>query len=308
MTSLIDLLNNYLDSIRSLNYSHYSIRTAHFNVIAFLRYLKDYFFVETADKIRQHQLEEWLNHLNAHRTTKGRPLHPKSINKRIENVRGYFKYLLRHGFIQRRLIDYLVYVKEPKMLPGSVLTHTQTKQLLRQINTTTPTGHRDRAMVELLYSGGIRAGELLGLNISDINLKERTVRVMGKGRKERIVPIGATACRYLESYIVAVRSFLVRNREETALFLNHNGARLPYFTLRKLVHFYADNANMTVNVTPHTFRRSCTTELIRGGADLYHVKEILGHDTLETLKAYTQLTIIDLKKTHVKCHPRERDT
>jgi site-specific recombinase XerD len=104
----------------------------------------------------------------------------------------------------------------------------------------------------------------------------------------------------------AVRPFLVRDPNEPAFFLNHVGRRMPYHTFRRIVGHYVAKAGLPSHVSPHTFRRSCTTELIRGGANLYHVKELLGHESLDTLKHYTKLNIQDLKETHRKCHPRER--
>jgi site-specific recombinase XerD len=161
-------------------------------------------------------------------------------------------------------------------------------------------------LLELLYSTGIRAGEALGLDISRIDLKNATALVYGKGRKERVVPIGATALRHLESYLAAVRPFLLHEPGEQAVFLDAQGQRLPYHVFRRLVHRYAAAAGITLNVTPHTFRRSCTTELLRSGANMYHVKDLLGHESLDTLKHYAKLTITDLRETHRKCHPRER--
>jgi len=107
-------------------------------------------------------------------------------------------------------------------------------------------------------------------------------------------------------YLKAVRPFLLKKADEQALFLNQAGERMPYHTFRRMVQRYAQAAGLDIKVTPHTFRRSCTTELIRGGANLYHVKELLGHENLETLKHYTKLTIEVLKATHARCHPRER--
>jgi site-specific recombinase XerD len=112
--------------------------------------------------------------------------------------------------------------------------------------------------------------------------------------------------RLLKSYLKAVRPFLLSQADEPALFLNHAGQRMPYHTFRRIVHRSAEAAGLEINVTPHTFGRSCTTELVRGGANLYHVKELLGHENLETLKHYTKLTIEDLKATHARCHPREQ--
>jgi len=140
-----------------------------------------------------------------------------------------------------------------------------------------------------------------------VDFKNRTMMVTGKGDKQRVVPIGRTALRHLETYLAAIRPYLLCDRTQTALFLNHKGARLKYKAFLKCVHIHSRRMGYT-DVTPHTFRRSCTTELIRGGANMYHVKELLGHESLDTLKHYTKLTINDLKKTHEKCHPRERDS
>jgi integrase/recombinase XerD len=112
---------------------------------------------------------------------------------------------------------------------------------------------------------------------------------------------------YIENYLNGIRPHLQANLEEKALFLYQFGQRYPYHTLRRRLHAYAGKAGIDIQVTPHTFRRSCTTELLRGGANMYHVKEMLGHESLDTLKHYARLTITDLKKTHRKCHPRERE-
>jgi site-specific recombinase XerD len=154
---------------------------------------------------------------------------------------------------------------------------------------------------------GIRASELLGLDVKDVDFANGTAWVVGKGQKERMVPVGRTALGILENYVKGVRPFLLKESGEQALFLDDFGKRHPYHTLLRLVHGVARAARAPVNVTPHTFRRSCTTELLRGGAGMYHVKELLGHDSLDTLKHYAKLTISDLKKEHQRCHPRERD-
>lgn len=195
-------------------------------------------------------------------------------------------------------------------MPRSGLTHAQVRKLLHKIDTGTEEGHRNRAILELLYTSGIRARELLGIDLPDMDLDRGTALVHGKGAKDRVVPIGKTALRWLHSYVVAVRPFLLARHgddpHETALFLNSHGRRLGYHGLQRAIRALRDKLGLE-DVTAHTFRRSCTTELIRSGANVYHVKELLGHASLRTLSPYTRLTIVDLKKTHAKCHPRERD-
>jgi len=162
-------------------------------------------------------------------------------------------------------------------------------------------------MLEVLYTAGIRANELMTLNLSSIDWTQATAIVMGKGNKERVVPLGKTAMRWLENYVKGIRPFWIRDVAETALWLNRRGQKLGYEPLLDLVHRQARRVGLPESVTPHTFRRSCTTELIKSGANLWHVKELLGHESLETLEHYALLTITDLKKTHAKCHPRERE-
>jgi len=299
-------LADYLDYKLALNFSPATCDSTRRNCRAFFRWLAAHCEVTTSDRLRKEQLERWQKHMAAHQTKKGTPLKAKSINKSVECVRDFLKYLVFHGHVPQTLLDALQYVKEPKTLPGSVLTHAEVRKLLRRMDTTTPEGHRDRAMLELLYSSGIRVGELLGLDVEDINLAHAAATVTGKGKKDRVVPIGRTALRYVESYIVAVRPFLMVERTERALFL-HRGKRVRYQRLLRTIHAAAARVGIDKQVSPHTFRRSCTTELIRSGANMYHVKELLGHESLATLKHYAKLTILDLKETHAKCHPRERE-
>jgi len=304
--TLPDQLADYIAHAQSLRVSAYTIRNARYHLQNFLDWLETTRQITTADRLNATALETWQKHLANHRTHKGLPFKPSSMNKQIESLRGFIKYLAGHGIIPQALADKLQYVKTPHLLPSSVLDHAQMKALLRSTGTGDAQSYRDQTMLELLYSSGIRAGELLGLNVADVDLANATAIVMGKGSKQRVVPIGKTALKLLESYIRAVRPFLQHDPQQQALFLNRDGERMPYHTLLRNVHQYANTQHLEINVTPHTFRRSCTTELIRGGANLYHVKELLGHESLETLRHYTRLTINDLKKTHEKCHPREQ--
>jgi len=307
MITLTDLLEECLTHQRSLRYSSYTSRQYLYNVGEFIRWLAVHARIDTPARLRKNHLMNWQKHVARLTTTKGRPLKARSINKKIENVRGFLAYLAAAGHVQKRLLDALAYVKEPKILPTSVLRHDQVRQLLETIDTGSAQGYRNRTMLEILYSSGLRIGELLGMNTDSVDFPNATALVMGKGSKERVVPIGHTALRYLETYIKAVRPYLVRRDGERALFLDDTGKRMPYFTFRRMVHRQAAAAGLDGSVTPHTFRRSCATEMLRGGAGMYHVKEMLGHESLDTLKHYAKLTIRDLKATHKKCHPRERD-
>ena len=304
--TLMELLAEFLEHLRARRYSANTVKQNRYGNLLFLRWLQDAQGVATPERLRRAHLEAWQKHLGT-QTVKGRPLRPRTLNKRIETVRNLLKHLAGQGYTARQLEEAIQYVKEPQVLPGSVLSHAQARKMLEGVATDTPAGYRNRTLLELLYTSGIRAGELIGMDAGHVDFANGTAWVRGKGEKERVVPIGRTALDLLENYVKGVRPFLLRDAAEQALFLDEQGRRLPYHTLRRLVHACADRAGLAVNVTPHTFRRSCTTELIRGGAGMYHVKELLGHESLDTLKHYAKLTIRDLKKEHQRCHPREKD-
>ncbi len=306
MKTLKEHLNDYFDWRRSLKLSSETIAKNKYSIMPFIKWLETMYQIDSPDRIYKNHLYEWQKHIGGMRTRKGHPIKPRTINTYNEGIKGFLTWLADNGCIRKDYPLIVQYVKKPITLPGSVLSHDKMKKMLSHIPTNNNLGYRDRAMLELLYSTGVRAAELLGLNTFDVDFKNKTIFVTGKGNKQRVVPIGKTAIRHLETYIKAIHPYLAQDHRESGLFLNTKGKRLTYREFLKCVHTHAERLKHT-NVTPHTFRRSCTTELIRGGANIYHVKELLGHESLDTLKHYTKLTINDLKKTHEKCHPREQD-
>ncbi len=307
MKTINDYITIYLIYLKSIRQSPETIRKKREYLKRFSKWLLEKYQVKIVGDINHEKLKNWHQHLSTLKNPKGYPLQATTINRHLVTIRGFLKYLAKDSTVQSSLQEALPYLQEPKKLPGSVLPHAQVKKLLTKISTNSTEGHRNRTMLELLYSSGIRANELLYLNVADINFSHETAFIQGKGDKERMVPIGNTARRFLESYIVAVRPYLLQDRAEKALFPGKNGKRLSYAAFRRAIVSIVDNAGFD-DVTAHTFRRSCTTELIRSGANMYHVKELLGHESLDTLKHYAKLTILDLKKTHKKCHPREKDS
>ncbi len=306
MKTFKEWLAEYVEHALAVGKSPVYLRTVRFQALGFVRWARRKRHVGTADQLNRAHLDAWTVHLAAYRTAKGLPLKPSSVNKHIESVRGFLHWLAARAVIPAVLVNALDYIREPRLLPASVLRHAQIKALSKTIAATTVTGLRDRAIVEFLYSTGIRAGELCALDVADIDFENALALINGKGNKQRMVPIGKTALRLLKRYLHGVRPRFAPAPDEHALWLNAHGTRLRYHTLLLRVHRQAVGANLPAHVTPHTFRRSCTTELIRGGANLWHVKELLGHENFDTLHHYTRLTILDLKKTHARCHPRER--
>lgn len=305
--SIIDHVAQYLERLTSLNYSPRSVQEEGYTLKRFGRWLEQNCQCVRPDSIRRQHLDGWQKHLCASVNAKGLPIAARTVNKHLTFTRSFLVYLAVRGCVTRGLVDVLERLRESQVLPRGVLTHAQVRRLMDGVDTSTPEGYRNRTILELLYTSGIRARELTGLAVGDLDLDQGTARVLGKGRKERVVPVGKTALRFLRGYITSVRPFLLRDQGMRALFVNAHGDRFSYRSLQHLFGKLHIPPDLKQRVTAHTFRRSCTTELIRGGANVYHVKDLLGHESLRTLKPYTQLTIMDLKKTHGKCHPRERD-
>lgn len=178
------------------------------------------------------------------------------------------------------------------------------EELLKQPNSLLPTGLRDKAMLELLYATGIRVSELISLNITDVNLDMGYIKCYGKGAKERIVPLGSIAAKCVQEYIAKGRPKLVRTYDEPALFVNHHGNRLTRQGFWKIIKKYAQEANITKEITPHTLRHSFATHLLENGADLRSVQEMLGHADISTTQIYTHVTKNRLKEVYDKAHPR----
>ncbi|MBF0433417.1 MAG: tyrosine-type recombinase/integrase, partial [Fibrobacteria bacterium] len=250
MKTITEFIDDYLDYLRSLNFSKATINGRRCLLIRFNKYLFDTWQLEFIEKLGSDMLRQWHRQLSDLRSREGYPIKATGINRHIIAVRGFLKYLADMGYIQKRIIDTLPYLKEPKVLPQSVLTHSQMRHLLSKIPKDSPANYRNRAMLELMYSTGIRAGEIIGLNLSDIDIKNRTAKVLGKGNKERMVPIGRTAMRHLETWIKAVRPYLEKDSNEQALFLTRIGTRPSYSAFNRAVASAVKHSGLDKSISP----------------------------------------------------------
>lgn len=307
MKTLLHELDAYLADAALHQQSQNHLRVQRFNLLRTLHWLETSHGVTMVSQLTAAHLDQWFRHVTTRRTRRGIPLKITSVSRQIQSDRVFVAWLEKRGAVPAGLSEMLPQVRVPHLLPTSVLDHSKMVRLLEKTNRLTSDGHRLRAMMEVLYSSGMRVAELLAMDVGSVDLANGLVRVWGKGAKERVVPIGATARRFVESYLKGVRPLLQRTPGETALWLTRMGERMPYYTFRRQLIAHVEEAGIKSSVTAHTFRRSCATELIRGEASLWHVKDLLGHESIETLVHYVKLTIVDLKKTHKRCHPRERD-
>ena len=236
-------------------------------------------------------------------TLKKEGLSATSINRNLAAIRGFYRYLLRSGHIPENPLTKVSLAKVWMRLPDT-LSRQEMEELLQRPDDSTPKGLRDKAMFELLYATGLRVSELLTLTANSVNWQVGCLTATGKGRKERIVPIGKAAIAILRRYMDESRPLLLKGKKTDILFVNRRGGGLTRQALWKMIRKYAMLAGLQKKVHPHTFRHSFATHLLEGGADLRAVQVMLGHADISTTQVYTHVTSERLKEIHRKYHPR----
>lgn len=262
-------------------------------------------------EVTVHDLRDYLcGLLNGDASRSGRPLKPSTTAKCAAEFSSFFQFLYEDELIREDPTLRLDRPKVPKGVVGDILTVREIEKLLAACDPMTPHGLRDRAMIELLYGTGLRNGEALALDLGDFDRDEREVIVRkGKGEKGRTVPMTRSAWTEIETYLERGRPALATRHKDSlagAVFVTRTGRRLETSGFRFLIQRLCKRAGVKKNVTPHTFRRSMATHLMKAGASIRQIQEILGHENLQTTAAYLKLTTDDLRQMlHLK-HPRER--
>ena len=233
---------------------------------------------------------------------------PSTISRKISSVRGFFSYLEMMKIIDKNPSQFMPTIKGKKKLP-SYLKREEMLNLLQSPILLDVLGKRDRAIFETFYSTGIRVSELVGLIIESVDLKQRRIKVMGKGRRERIALLNKDAKESIENYLKESRHELLRNDKKThgsskALFLNKNGRKLTSRGVRKIVERYIKKLGIIKKISPHSIRHSFATHMLEAGADLRVVQELLGHLNISTTQIYTHITKGKLREVYKKTHPR----
>jgi len=229
-----------------------------------------------------------------------------TVARKVASVRSFLNFLFAEGVIERELVDWLHQPKVGKRLPRT-LSRDAVERLLEAASIeATPLALRDRALLEILYATGLRATETVNLKVGDVDLADGTVLCMGKGSKERIIPLYETATTCLRRYVEEGRPFLLRDAAEKVFFLNHLGRPLTRQGLRFLVQHYAQAAGLEAWVTAHTLRHTFATHLLDGGADLREVQQFLGHANITTTQIYTEVSSQRKREVYDRAHPRAR--
>jgi len=252
---------------------------------------------EEAEKVTPEDVMAFISDL------RGGGLAASSVNRSLAAIRGFYKFLLKQGNKVVSPVDRLVQGKTWMRLPD-VLSPQDMNRLLEKPGLSNPAAVRDAAILELMYAAGLRVSELVNLTMNSINWQVGYVVVMGKGRKERVVPVGRFAYDLLRRYVEESRNDLIKGKSTNILFLNRSGRLFSRQGLWKLVKKYARLAGLEDKVHPHTFRHTFATHLLEGGADLRAVQVMLGHADISTTQIYTHVTRERLKAIHKKYHPR----
>jgi len=283
------------------NASSNTLASYRLDITRYLRFLES-LNVRSIDKVSGANTAQFLVMLHE------RGLSPRSVNRSFSAIKGFHKFLVGDGISHNDPTDVITPPKLGRALPG-VLTQEEVEAILSQPKAGSRDRRalwiRDKAILEVLYATGIRVSELITLRQADVMAENGIVRIFGKGSKERLVPIGRSALRWITRYQRECRALLMRRgTSQDALFLNARGAPMTRMAVWKIVQTYAGQAGITKDVHPHTFRHSFATHLLEGGADLRAVQEMLGHSDISTTQIYTHIDREYLKEVHRTFHPR----
>ena len=246
--------------------------------------------------VKEKDIEKYIEYLNNNK------LNTKTIAHNITCIKEYHKYLIKIGILKKDVSENILSPKLRKTLP-KVLSIEEVDKLL-DVNLITPFDYRNKAMLELMYASGLRVSELVNLEINDVNVINGTVRCIGKGNKERIIPIGDIALKYLEIYIDEYRSSMLKGYYCDKLFLNNHGKAMTRQGFFKIIKKISKEKDIKTNFSPHTLRHSFATHLLEYGADLRSIQELLGHQDISTTQVYTHISNNKIRKEYDEYHPR----
>jgi integrase/recombinase XerD len=261
--------------------------------------------IDDARAVDEHSVASFVAGLSASTHGDGKPYRATSVVRALSAVRSFHRFLIREGDTDRDPSAGVIRPKLPRSLPRPLPVEDVTR-LLTAPPEGDPVGLRDRAVLETLYGAGLRVSELVGLDVDEVDLEEGSVRVLGKGGKERDVPLGRYATEAIEAYLRRARPDFATDRSRAALFLNQRGGRLTRQGVAHVLSRAATRAGLQMRITPHSLRHSFATHLLEGGADVRVVQELLGHASVATTQVYTLVTREHLREVYYTAHPRAR--
>lgn len=287
------MIDEFIDYLRfEKKYSENTISSYTLDLKKFTNYIKkDY------DKIKKEDIQKYIQNLSKEESS-------LSVSRTISTLKSFYKFLEINKYTKTNPLTLISNPKQPKTLP-KVLSEEEVNKLL-DINLKTDFDYRNKAMLELMYGSGLRVSELINLNVNDIDVNNCTIRIFGKGSKERIIPLNEYTTEAINNYILYHRTALFKHGENNYLFLNNHGNKMTRQGFFKILKKLAKEKNIKTEFSPHTLRHSFATHLLKYGADLRSIQELLGHSDISTTQIYTHITNEKLQKNYQEYHPHSK--
>ena len=293
MLDLISAYENYLTKVKQASAN--TISSYMRDIRQFAEWLRSTEDLDVVDATQQN-IGDYMSHLD----DEGRSTATKS--RMLASLKNFFAYVVSSGFLERTPVTEIKIERGEKKMP-QILTGREIELLLAQPVCVDAKGYRDKAMLEVMYATGIRVTELIDLNVDDVNLEQRIIKCAG-AKKTRVIPLYPAALKALTVYLRDIRSSMVAEPDERALFVNISGARMSRQGFWKILKHYQSTAHIEKEITPHTLRHSFAVHLLENGADIGSVQELMGHSDISSTQLYTQLVNQKLKSVYEKCHPK----
>jgi integrase/recombinase XerD len=300
---------DYLNHLKILGRSPHTIRCAKYDLDRFIKHLNTE-HVHHIEELTADVLADYQQELCFYLTAKGRPLSIRTQAQRMGVIKGFTRYLKHQDYLLSDPGKAIVLPKKPKRLPKVILSKSDIKKLLSAPDVQTNRGYRNRIILELLYDTAIRRAEVANIRLADLDLSPSSgcILIHGKGDKQRVVPVSVRVCELIQNYLLMVRPRFVSGDDPGYLILNRWGQKMDPNSIGAVVKRCAWLANINKNISTHTLRHTCATHMLKNGAPVRHLQQMLGHESLESTQIYTHVTINDLKNIHAKFHPSEQIT
>jgi integrase/recombinase XerD len=298
---------DYLNHLKILGRSAHTIRCTKYDLRRLAAFLKTE-QVQHIEELTADVLTDYQQELCFCLTAKGKPLSIRTQAQRLGVIKGFTRYLVQQDYMLHDPGQAIVLPKKPKRLPKVILSKSEIKKLLAAPDMQTNRGYRNRIILELLYDTAIRRAEVAAIALADLDLGAGCILINGKGDKQRVVPVSQQVCERVQNYLLMVRPKFVSSDDPGYLILNRWGQKMDPNSIGAVVKRCVGLANINKNITTHTLRHTCATHMLKNGAPVRHLQQMLGHESLESTQIYTHVTINDLKNIHAKFHPGEQIT
>lgn len=299
-----DLIPPFINELKALNRSPRTVTDRHNTIKMFLVYL-DNEKIDQVDQLTYELLADYQQHM-AFKLTRNNKLPSVSYQlKHLCTIRGFTKFLYNRDYLVNDPGAKLQLPRKPQELPKIILSHDDIQTLFAAPDTRTNIGYRNRIILEILYDTGIRCAELASLKCHELDLKQGLVLIHGKGDKDRMVPLSDKVCELVQNYATMIRPALLKGHDPSSLIISYWGMGVVNRTIWAVVKQAVKDSGLNPNISTHTLRHTCATHMLKNGAPIRHIQEMLGHNSLETTQIYTRVTINDLKEVHSKYHPSE---